>query len=184
MLGFLLVKMSTNMIVEDTLDGEDNFRSWKHRIQIILEENELLDHVKKMIPEPEDKEAKVKFKKNEVKAKRILTNSIKDHMIPSVSELKTSNEMFDSVTILYESNNTIQKLTLRHQLINVTMNKLEMITNFFTRISQINDQLEAIGDPVEYDELVTTTINGFPPYWDPFLQGIFARNKLPKFDNL
>jgi hypothetical protein len=183
-LGFLPAKMSTSMRVEDRLDGADNFRSWKHRIQLILEENELLDHVKKMLPEPEDEEAKAKFKKNEVKAKRILTDSIKDHLIPNVSELKTAKEMFDALTRLYESKNTSQKLTLRHQLRNVTMNKSETIANFFTRISQIKDQLAAIGDPVEDVELVTTTLNGFPPSWDPFVQGICARRRLPKFDKL
>jgi hypothetical protein len=47
-----------------------------------------------MLPEPEDEEAKAKFKKNEVKAKRILADSIKDHLIANVSELKTPNEMF------------------------------------------------------------------------------------------
>jgi hypothetical protein len=131
-LGFLPAKMSTSMRVDDRLDGADNFISWKHRIQLIIEENELLDHVKKMFPEPE---AKAKFKKNEVKAKRILTDSIKDHLIPNVSELKTAKDMFDALTRLYESKNTSWKLTLRHQIINVTMNKSEMISNFFTRIS-------------------------------------------------
>jgi signal recognition particle GTPase len=127
--------MSTSMRVEDRLDGADNFRSWKHRIQLILEENELLDHIKKMLPKPEDEEAKAKFKKNEVKAKRILTDSIKDHLIPNVLELKIAKEMFDALTRLYERKNTNQKLTLRHQLRNMTMNKSETIANFFTRIS-------------------------------------------------
>jgi hypothetical protein len=27
-------------------------------------------------------------------------------------------------------------------------------------------------------------LNGFPPSWDPFFQGSFARRKLPKFDKL
>jgi hypothetical protein len=176
--------MSTSMRVEDRLDGADNFRSWKHRIQLSLEENELLDHVKKMLPELKDEEAKAKFKKNEVKAKRILTDSIKDHLIPNVSELKTTKEMFDALTRLYESKNTSRKLSLQHQLRNVTMNKSETIANFFTRISQIKDQLAALGDPVEDVELVTTMLNGFSPSWDPFVQGICARRKLPKFDKL
>jgi hypothetical protein len=64
------------------------------------------------------------------------------------------------------------------------MNKSETITNFFTRISQIKDQLVAIGDLVEDDELVITTLNGFPPPWDPFVQGICARRKSHKFDKL
>jgi hypothetical protein len=101
-----------------------------------------------------------------------LTNSIKDHHIPNVSKLKTAKEMFGALTRLSESKNTSQKLTLRHQLRNVTMNKSETITNFFTRISQIKDQLAATGDPVEDVELVTTRLNGFPPSWDPFVQGI------------
>jgi hypothetical protein len=37
---------------------------------------------------------------------------------------------------------------------------------------------------VDDTELVTTTLNGFPSSWDPFVQGICARSKLPKFDKL
>jgi hypothetical protein len=76
--------MITSMRVEYRLDGEDNFRSWEHRVLLILEENYLLDHFKQVIPKPEEEEAKVKYKKNEIKAKRILTDSIKDHLNPNV----------------------------------------------------------------------------------------------------
>jgi hypothetical protein len=169
--------MSTSMKVEDRLNGADNFRSWKHRVLLVLEENELLDHVKQVLPKPEDEEAKAKFRKNEVKAKRILTDSIKDHVIPNVSELKSTKEMFDALTKLYESKNTNWKLTLRHQLRNVTMNKSETIANYLMRISQIKD-------PIDDADLVTTTLNGFPSAWDPFVQGICSRSKLPKFDKL
>jgi hypothetical protein len=125
--------MITNMRVEDRLDGADNFRSWK--ILLILEENELLDDVKQVLPEPEEEDAKAKYKKNEIKAKRILIDSIKDHLIPNVSELKTPKEMFDSLSRLYERKNTSRKLTLRHQLKNVMMNKSETVSNYFMKIS-------------------------------------------------
>ena len=55
---------------------------------------------------------------------------------------------------------------------------------YFTRASQIKDQLLDIGDPVEEKELILTTLNGFPSSWDVFVQGICARKKLPKFDKL
>jgi hypothetical protein len=77
--------MITSLRVEDRLDGADNFRSWKHIILLILEENELLDHVKQVLPELEEEEAKARHKKNEIKAKGILTDSIKDHLIPTIS---------------------------------------------------------------------------------------------------
>jgi hypothetical protein len=137
-----------------------------------------------MLLEPEEEDAKAKSRKNEVKAKRILIDTIKDHMIPKVSKLKTLKEMFDSLTILYESKNTSQNLTLRNQLRNMTMNKSETITNYFMRISQIKDQLETIGDPLEYFELMTTTLTIFPSSWDPFFEGIFTRRKFPKLNKL
>jgi hypothetical protein len=108
----------------------------------------------------------VKYKKNEIKAKRILTHSIKDHLIPNVLELKTPKDIFDALSILYESNNTSKKLILRHQLRNVMMNKSDTISTYFMRISQLKDQLETIGDSVDDENLVTKTINGFPSSWD------------------
>jgi hypothetical protein len=92
--------------------------------------------------------------------------------------------MFYSLTRIYESKNTSRNLTLRHQLKIVIVNKSETVVNYFMKISQIKDQLATIGDQVEYVELVTTTLNGFPPSWNPFVQGICARRRLPKFDNL
>jgi hypothetical protein len=35
-----------------------------------------------VLPEPEEEDAKTKFRKNDIKAKRILTDLIKDHLIP------------------------------------------------------------------------------------------------------
>ena len=48
-------------------------------------------------------------KKNLFKAKKIITDSIMDHLIPQVSSLKTPKEMFDSLTKLFEGNKINQK---------------------------------------------------------------------------
>ena len=144
----------------------------------------MLDHVNQVLPKQEEEEAKEKFKKKEVKAKRILKDSIKDHLISNVSKLKIPKEILDSLTRLYESKNTSRKLTLMHQFINVMMNKSETISDYFMRISLIKDHLTTIGDYVDDVELVTTTLNRFPSSWDPFVQGICTRSKFPKFDKL
>jgi hypothetical protein len=52
------------------------------------------------------------------------------------------------------------------------------------RVSQIIDHLAAIGDVISDKDIVTTTLNGFPTFWIPFVQGVCARSKLPKFDKL
>ena len=69
---------------------------------LVLQENDLKGFIEADIPEPEEGEAKGKHKNNLVKAKRIIENFIKDHMIPRVSSLKTPKQMFDALSRLYE----------------------------------------------------------------------------------
>ena len=84
----------------------------------IFEENELDTYISGEVPVPEGDEAKILHKKNLVKAKNIIADSIKDHLIPQVSSLKTP-KMFDSLTKLFEGKNINQNMTLRKQLKNV-----------------------------------------------------------------
>jgi hypothetical protein len=56
--------------------------------------------------------------------------------------------------------------------------------SYFTRVSQIKEQLEALEENVEEWEIVMTTLNGLPRSWDSFIQGICARKKLITFNRL
>ena len=76
------------MKVEDRLDGANNFRAWKLRISVILEEYDLQGFVESDLPDPEGEEELVKFRKDRDRVRRILIESIKDNLIPYVSELK------------------------------------------------------------------------------------------------
>ena len=68
---------------------------------------------------PEGVEFKALHKKNLVMDKRIIADSIKDHLMPQVSSLKTPKEVFDALTKLFEGKNINLKMTLRNQLKNV-----------------------------------------------------------------
>jgi hypothetical protein len=45
-------------------------------------------------------------KKREVKAKRVLLNYVKDHLIPYIFEKKTAKDMYDALVGLYQGRNT------------------------------------------------------------------------------
>ena len=68
--------------------------------------------------------------------------------------------MFDSLTKLFEGKNINQKMNLRNQLKNVKIQNAETIPSYFTRVSQIKEQLEAVDKEVENTEIVMTTLNG------------------------
>jgi hypothetical protein len=74
-----------------------------------------------------------------IRAKRIIVDSIKDHMIPYVSSKKNLKDMFDSLTRLYEGKNINWKMNLRTQLKNTRMQKGEMIQEYFSRISKFKE---------------------------------------------
>ena len=100
--------------LDERLEGADKFQAWKQRISLVLEENELDSYINEEVPVPEGDEAKALHKKKLAMAKRIIVDSMKDHLIPQVSSLKTPKEMFDALTNLFEGKKINRKMTLRN----------------------------------------------------------------------
>ena len=151
---------------------------------MVLEENELDSYINEEVLVPKGDGAMALHKNKLVMANRIIVGSIKDRLIPHVSSLKTPKEMFDALTKLFEGKSINRKMTLRNQLKNVKIQNEETIQSYFTRVSQIKEQHEAVGEDIENGEVVMTTLNGLPRSWDSFIQGICARRKLITFNKL
>ena len=75
--------------LNDKLGEVENFQAWKYRISLVLEGNELDTYISREVPVPKRDKGKALHKKNLVKAKKIIVDSIKDRLIPQVSSLKT-----------------------------------------------------------------------------------------------
>jgi hypothetical protein len=176
--------MSTSIKLVDKLEGVDNLCAWKYRIALIIEENDLVRCIKEDVPELVDATTKAKHQKDTVRAKRIIADSIKDHLIPKVASKKNPKEMFDALTKMYEGKNINQKMNLRTRLKSTRMQKGEIIHEYFSRISQFKEQLEAPGDTLDEDELIMTALNGLTRPWDAFIQTICARKEELHFDSL
>ena len=84
-------------------------------------------YISEEVPVPEGDEAKALHKKKLVMAKKIIADSIKDHLIPQMSSLKTPKAMFDALTKLFEGKNINRKMTLRNELKNVKIYNEETI---------------------------------------------------------
>jgi hypothetical protein len=82
---------SISLRFEDKLDDASNFLSWKVRVTFLLEENDLWDIVKNAVLSPTNLHQLVAHKKNEVKAKRMIVDAVKDHLIPYIFK-KMKNE--------------------------------------------------------------------------------------------
>ena len=73
--------MSHHTKLYEKLEGADNFWAWKYRISLVLEKIELDSYINEEVPVLDGDEAKALHKKKLVMEKRIIADSIKDHLI-------------------------------------------------------------------------------------------------------
>ena len=97
------------------LVGSSNFSAWKKRTILNLIEDEVMDYIEGSIvpPSKEDAPAHVKYMKGEIRAKRILIESIKDSLIPYVSKLKSAKEIYKKLVELFSMSTTGEEISLR-----------------------------------------------------------------------
>lgn len=111
--------MAPGLRIEDRLDGAGNFCPWKARIVLILHENELWGIVENSttnpvtVPPATDVAALSAFNKLDIKAKRIILDAVKDHVIPHISEKARAYEMWASLIQMYHSSNKNRKMVLK-----------------------------------------------------------------------
>ena len=99
--------------MEERLDGSSNFSSLKSRLHVTLEEDDLLSVMQKTLPETVTDEEKEIRREEDVKARKILIYSVRDHLLPRIANLKTTYEMYEALKDMFESDNTLRALTLK-----------------------------------------------------------------------
>ena len=122
---------STRLRMEDRLDGAGNFIPWKAKILLVLEEIELWDEVVNhttahpiVIPNATtDPVALVAFNNKDIKARRIILDAVKDHVIPHILSKDRAHKMWDALTGLFQSSNENRKMVLREKLKSIKMVK-------------------------------------------------------------
>ena len=71
-----------------------------------------------------------------------------------LTPLTTAKECFDTLTNLYEKKIPSQKRVLKTKVKFLKMEKGKSISEFFTKISQIRDQLQVARVQVDEDDLI------------------------------
>ena len=144
---------------QDRLDGASNFGVWKARLSLLLEENGIKDYATIGVVVPTDATQLATYKKEDAKARRIILDGVKDHIVPHISELDTTKKMWDVILNLYQNATTNRKMILREKLKNTRMNQGENVTSYLTRLRLVKDELEAIQDSASDDKLVRIALN-------------------------
>jgi hypothetical protein len=179
--------MSTSkMRVEVRLAGASNWSPLKARIVFVLEDLKLWDIVEAvvLVPPANTPILLVEFRKRNNMENMTICDAVQDHIIPHLTGKDYAYEMCASLCKFYQSSMENQKMVLHDRLRGILMLKSESVTSFLGLYSQIRDELGAIGEVVEPNSMVRTTLNNFTKPWGPFIHGIVAREVMPTWERM
>ena len=75
-------------------------------------------------------------------------------------------------------------MVLQERMRSTKMTKGEGVVPYLTRLTQIRDEIGAVGSKTVDEELVQIALKGFSKPWDTFVKGVVAREKLPDWQRL
>jgi hypothetical protein len=110
---------SAGLRFEDRLDGASNFYPWRECIGLVLEENGQLEIVERKVAASVDPIQLAAHNNKYVKARRIIVDGVKDHVIPHLSGKKTIKDIWEALVKLYQSDN--QSALLRNNTVKYKM---------------------------------------------------------------
>ena len=95
-------------------------------MKIIAKDNDAWEYIQGKLHEPLENAfatAKNKYKKGELKVKKIIVDGLQDHLLIYVGNLNKYNEMYDKLFKMYEVKNLKEIISLKDQLKYMNMKK-------------------------------------------------------------
>jgi hypothetical protein len=82
--------------LEYALEGSSNYIDWKDRMEAVLKDNGLKDYIDRDVPKPDvtDTANLYAWKKKVAKARRILLEGVRDHIVSSIHGKTTPHAMW------------------------------------------------------------------------------------------
>ena len=106
--------MATNGLRDqDRLEGASNYVIWQEKIKCLLDENDLKAFIDGAVVVPLDADPLNAYKKDMEKAKRLILNGVRDHILCHIPGKGTSKEMWNAFKTLYQGSSEQQKMSCR-----------------------------------------------------------------------
>jgi hypothetical protein len=172
--------------LEYALEGNLNYIDWKDRMEVVLEDNGLKDYIDKDVPKPDvtDTANLDAWQKKVAKARRILLEGLRDHIVSSIHGKAIPHAMWKVLTDLFQNSSDHRKLALKDKLRKIKMEKGDTIPKYLTKFVQCRDELGSVGIAVATDDLVSLALLGLPKSWQSYQDFVNGREKLADWERL
>eukprot|EP00253_Pinus_taeda_P014498 PITA_14498 len=151
--------------LEYALDGSLNYIAWKDHMEAVLEDNGLKDFIDQEVPKPAVANAQelAEWKKCVARARRILLEGVRDHIVSSLHEKETLFSMWKTLKDLYQNNSDQRKSALKDKLRTIKCEKGDTISTYLNKLTTCRDELGSVGIMTvddDMEEIRTSTRDG------------------------
>lgn len=150
--------------LEYALDGNSNYIAWKDRMEAVLEDNGLKDFIDQEVPKSTAANATkfVEWKKCVARARRILLEGVRDHIVSSLHGKETPFSMWKTLKYLYQNRSDQRKLALKDKLQKIKCEKGNMISTYLNKLTTCRDELGSVGITTAAEDMVSLALLGLP----------------------
>ena len=153
-------------------------------MEAVLEDNGLKGYIDADVPKPAatDTANLDAWQKKVAKARRILLEGVRDHIVSSLHGKTTPHTMWKVLTDLFQNRSDHRKLALKDKLKKIKMEKGNSIPKYLTKFVQCRDELGSVGIIVIADDLVSLALIGLPKSWHSYQDSVNGREKFPDWE--
>jgi hypothetical protein len=172
--------------LEYALEGSSNYIAWKDRMEVVLEDIGLKAYIDTDVPKLDATDiANIDaWKKKVAKARRILLEGVRHHIISSLHGKSTPYAMWKVLTDLFQNSSDHRKLALKDKLRKIKMEKGDTIPKYLTKFVQCRDELGSVGITNTADDLVSLVLLGLSKSWHCYQDSVNGREKLLDWEQL
>lgn len=87
---------------QDRLDGASNYIIWKVRMSFLLDEFGLKTYIDAVVTIPTDTDQLKGYIKEMARAKHLILDGVRDHVVSHIPGKDTAKEMWDALSALYQ----------------------------------------------------------------------------------
>jgi len=150
----------------------NNFSSWKYKIQMILKSRKLWKYVDGTIVDL----SLVKDAESYQEAHSQIVLTISDNLVGHVRSAKTASQAWQQLCSVFEQKGLSSQIFLYRKLLNVKFDESGTMQSHISKIRELSDQLDSIGNPVKDKELAIILLCSLPERYNPLIISLEARN--------
>lgn len=149
-----------------------------------MDEPNLKTYVDNVVVVPTDPDPLKKYKGEMEKAKRLILDVVRDHVVCHISGKDTSRQMWEVLATLYEGSSKQQNIYMEQKMRSTQMQNGDHIDPFLTRLQEIRDSLEVFGSTPQPIDMVRLALNYVSEEWKVFVQRILGRERFLDWEGM